>query len=81
MTFGTVSINEIEFDIFSRHEITPVLISLQHLCIHEKDAVKEMLNFIKSDISPDYGYKLGCTGLNYWEILVLASVIIGDVHK
>jgi hypothetical protein len=77
MTFGTVPIDKIQFDIFSRHEITPVLMSLQHICVHEKGAVREMLNLIKSDINPDDSDKLGCTGLNYWEILVLASVRLG----
>jgi hypothetical protein len=77
MTIGTVPIDEIEFDIFSRHEITPILMSLQHLYIHEKDTVKEILNFIKSDINRGGSDKLGCSGLNYWEILVLASVRLG----
>jgi hypothetical protein len=77
MTFGMVPINKIEFDIFSRHEITPVLMSLQHLYVHEKEAVKEILNFIKSDINRDDSDKLGCCGLKYWEILVLAAVRLG----
>ena len=77
MTIGTVPIDEIEFDIFSRHEITPILKSLQHLYIHEKDTVKEIVNFIKSDINRGGSDKLGCTGLNYWEILVLGSVRLG----
>jgi hypothetical protein len=77
MTFGSISIKEIEFDIFSRHEITPVLMSLQHLYVHEKDALAEILNFIKSDINSDNCNKHGCSGLDYWEILVLASVRLG----
>lgn len=77
MTFGTVSIKEIEFDIFSRHEITPILMSLQHLYVHEKDTLDEILNFIKRDINLDNSNKHGCCGLNYWEILVLASVRLG----
>lgn len=77
MTFGMLPIHEIEFDIFSRHEITPVLMSLQHLYVYEKEALKEILYFIKSDINPDDSDKLGCSGLNYWEVLVLASVRLG----
>ena len=77
MTFGMVPINKIEFDIFSRHEITPILMSLQHLYVHEKEALMEILNFIKSDINRDDSDKLGCCGLNYWEILILASVRLG----
>ena len=77
MTFGMVPIDKIEFDIFSRHEITPVLMSLQHLYVHEKEALNEILNFIKSDINRDGSDKLGCCGLNYWEVLVLASVRLG----
>lgn len=77
MTFGMVLIDDIEFDIFSRHEITPVLMSLQHLYVHEKESLKEILSFIKSDINSDESDKLGCSGLNYWEVLVLASVRLG----
>ena len=39
MTFGMIPIDKIEFDIFSRHEIIPVLMSLQHLYVHEKNTV------------------------------------------
>ena len=77
MTFGMVPIDRIEFDIFSRHEITPVLISLQYLYVHEKETVREILNLIKSDINRDDSDKLGCFGMNYWEVLVLASVRLG----
>lgn len=77
MTFGIVPIDKIEFDIFSRHEITPVLMSLQHLYVHEKNTVDEILDFIKSDINQQDSDKLGCCGLKYWEILVLASVRLG----
>jgi len=77
MTFGSVPIDEIEFDIFSRHEITPILMSLQYLYVHEKGTLKQILNLIKSDTNPDDSDKLGCSGLNYWEILVLASVRLG----
>jgi hypothetical protein len=77
MTFGMIPIDKIEFDIFSRHEITPVLLSLQHLYVNEKNAVNEILDFIKSDINQEGSDKLGCFGLKYWEILVLASVRLG----
>ena len=77
MTFGMVPIDKIEFDIFSRHEITPVMMSLQHLYVHEKNTVNEILDFIKSDINQQDSDKLGCCGLKYWEILVLASVRLG----
>jgi len=77
MTFGMVPIEKIEFDIFSRHEITPVLMSLQHLYVHEKEALNEILDLIKNDINQNGSNKLGCCGLKYWEILVLASVRLG----
>ena len=77
MTFGSVPIDEIEFDIFSRHEITPILMTLQYLYVHEKGSLKQILNLIKSDINPDDSDKLGCSGLKYWDILVLASVRLG----
>ena len=74
MTFGSVPIDEIEFDIFSRHEITPILMSIKYLYVYEKGSLKQVLNLIKSDINPDDSDKLGCSGLKYWEVLVLASV-------
>ncbi|MCP3924319.1 MAG: ISNCY family transposase [Desulfobacterales bacterium] len=77
MTIGEVGIKNIEFDIFSRHEMTPILMSLQHLYVNEREVVHEICHLIMQDINKEESIDLGCSGLNYWEILVLASVRLG----
>ena len=76
ITFGTVPMSNINFDIFCRHELVPILMALQHLYF-DKPALKEILDLIKKDIVEDKDEKLGCSGMNYWEILVLASARLG----
>jgi len=76
ITFGTVPMSNINFDIFCRHELVPILMALQHLYF-DKSAIKEILDLIKKDIIEDKDEKLGCSGMNYWEILVLASARLG----
>lgn len=77
MTVGTTPISEIEFDIYSRHEMVPVLMALQHLYVDRRCCIEEICSLIKDDIIKDQNDKLGCTGLSYWEALVLASVRLG----
>ncbi|RLB76654.1 MAG: ISNCY family transposase, partial [Deltaproteobacteria bacterium] len=76
ITFGTVPVSNIKFDIFCRHEIVPILMALQHLYFN-KPVLNEILELIKKDIVGDKNEKLGCSGMHYWEILVLASVRLG----
>ena len=77
MSIGSIGISEIEFDIYSRHEIVPILIALQHLYVNQRSSVDEICTLIKNDIIEEQHEKLGCTGLSYWEILVLASIRLG----
>jgi hypothetical protein len=49
ITFGTVPMSNINFDIFCRHELVPILMALQHLYF-DKSALKEILDLIKKDI-------------------------------
>ena len=76
ITFGTVPMSNIKFDIFCRHELVPILMALQHLYFN-KPVLNEILDLIKEDIVEDKDEKLGCSGMHYWEILVLASVRLG----
>ena len=77
MNIGSIGISGIEFDIYSRHEIVPILMSLQHFYLNRRSSVYEICSLIKDDIIEDQNDKLGCTGLSYWEILVLSSVRLG----
>ena len=36
---GAVAIKDIEFDLTSRHELVPILMALQYLYLHRKDAL------------------------------------------
>jgi hypothetical protein len=78
MSIGSIGISEIEFDIYSRHEIVPILMALQHFYVNQRSSVDEICTLIKDDIIEEQNEKLGCTGLSYWEILVLASVRLGS---
>jgi len=77
MTFGMTPIKSIEFNIYSRHEIIPILVALQHCYVFEKQIIHKCLNLIHQDIISNQSENLGCAGLTYWEILVLASVRLG----
>jgi len=77
MTFGTVPIAEIEFDVFSRHELVPILMALQHLHVNCRPVLEEILDLIKADIAKQPKPKLGCRGMGYWQVLVLASLRLG----
>ena len=77
MSFGAVPIGEIEFDVFNRHELIPILMALQHLYVNCKPLLEEMLALIKVDIAKQPKPKLGCKGMGYWEVLVLAGLRLG----
>jgi hypothetical protein len=67
---------DVEFDSNSRHELEPILMTLKHL--HDNPQVhKPILKLIAKDVIGDKDPTLGCPGLSYWEILVLASVRLG----
>ena len=77
MNFGAVPIGEIEFDVFNRHELIPILMALQHLYVKCKPLLEEMLDLIKDDIAKQPKPKRGCKGMGYWEVLVLAGLRLG----
>jgi hypothetical protein len=74
---GSVPIAEIEFDVFCRHELVPILMALQHLYVNRPQVLDEICVLIEADITRQPSPKLGCTGLTYWEILVLAALRLG----
>lgn len=69
-------INNIEFDLNSRHELEPILMALKYFYDHPQ-LLKKIMKLIAKDILGDKNAQLGCPGLLYWEILVLAAVRIG----
>lgn len=77
LQLGTVSIKDIEFDLTSRHEITPVLMALQHLYVNCHETLEKILNLIEKDISKKPNSKTGRIGFNYREILILVSLRLG----
>jgi len=78
MTFGSVPIAEIEFDVFCRHEMVPILMALQHLYVNRPRVLDEICALIEADIACQPSPKLGCTGPTYWEVLVLSALRLGS---
>jgi hypothetical protein len=77
MSIGGVPIADIQFDVFCRHELVPILLALQHLYVNRKQTLEKICELIEQDIVCHQSPKLGCEGLTYWEILVLASLRLG----
>jgi len=78
MTIGMIPIEEIEFDVFSRHELAPILMALQYLYVHHMDVVTEICELIENDVCGTSDVRNGRNGLSAWEILVLASCRLGS---
>lgn len=77
MSLGAIGISEIEFDIYCRHEIVPILTALQYLYVKRPNVMKKICSLIQADLLKGRSHKYGCTGLSSWEALVLASVRLG----
>jgi hypothetical protein len=76
-SLGTIGISEIEFNIYCRHEIVPILMALQHLYVNRRCTIKKICELIQADLLNGSSQKRGCNGLSSWEALVLASVRLG----
>ena len=74
---GTTKIEDINFDIYSRHELVPILMALQHLYVHCPDQLESILQLVYKDVRPHQNSHLGRIGMNCWESLVLAAVRLG----
>jgi len=70
------SLDKIEFDLTSRHELESILAALHHL-YKTPETLNQILALIENDINRDSSMRTGSPGLLYWEILVLASVYLG----
>ncbi len=76
MKLDAPAIDNIEFDLNSRHELEPILMALKHVYENPR-LLKKVLKLIAKDVLGDSNDRLGSPGLRYWEILVLAAVRIG----
>jgi len=70
-------IAEIEFDVFNRHELVPILMALQHVYVNRPQLLEEICTLIQADIARQPNPKLGCKGLTHWEVLVLSALRLG----
>lgn len=77
MTIGCTPIRDIEFDVFCRHELIPILMAIQHLYVNRKQTLTKICERIEKDIAAPQNAKLGCGGLTYWEILILSALRLG----
>ena len=77
MSLGSVAIADIEFDVFCRLELVPILMALQHLYVECKDTVAEICRLIEAEVNANESKRLGVPGMTYWEILVLAALRLG----
>ncbi|MCP5003276.1 MAG: ISNCY family transposase [Planctomycetes bacterium] len=76
LSFGGTPLEEIVFDTNCRHEIVPILVALQHL-YKSTEVRNSICELIKKDVLGNKQGNKGCSGLDYWEVLVLASVRLG----
>jgi len=77
MSIGAIGISDIEFNIYCRHEIIPILMALQYLYVQRKSVIRKICDLIQADLLKGRSRKRGCVGLSSWEALVLASVRLG----
>jgi hypothetical protein len=77
LQLGTVPINEINFNLFSRHEITPILFALQYLYLHCEKKLNKILELIEKDIRRGKNKSKGAAGMTCWEILILTALRLG----
>jgi len=70
------AVSQIDLNLNCRHEIIPILRTLQH--IYETPKLRdEILDLIAQDVNRDSRDDCGRPGLSYWQILVLAAVRLG----
>lgn len=78
MSLGSKAIDKIQFNIYSRHELVPILMALQYIYVHCSDILEKILKMIAKDIGGSTkNTKRGCVGLSHWENLVLAALRLG----
>jgi IS5 family transposase len=76
LRFGGNPIEALSLDLDCRSPIVPVLRALQH--VYGQPALRDaILAQIKADVNPKNAPDRGRPGMDYWQILVLASVRLG----
>lgn len=70
------SIKKVDFNFGSRHELVPILRSLQH--IYSQPALRDgILELVAEDVNRESRDDCGRPGMDYWQILVLSGVRLG----
>lgn len=72
----TERIDQVVLNLECRDEIVPVLRALQHL-YSKSDMCARVMKLIEDDVNGESCRNCGREGLDYWQILVLASVRLG----
>lgn len=76
LRFGGTPIESLPLDLDCRSPIVPVLRALQH--VYGQPALRDaILAQVKADVNPKNAPDRGRPGMDYWQILVLASVRLG----
>ena len=75
--FKQLDLEQVELDLNCRHEMTPILAALIEIHLNHRKALNRILSWIESDVLGTKKKGRGCPGMDYWEILVLASVRLG----
>lgn len=76
LRLDSVPVEQVELNLESRDRIVPVLRALQHV-YGNRDLTDRILGLVASDINSDTRTDTGRTGMDYWHLVVLASVRLG----
>ena len=70
------SIPQVDLNLECRHELVPILRSLQH--VYSQPALRDqILDLVAEDVNHDSRDDCGRPGMDYWHILVLSAVRLG----
>ena len=73
---GGATISNVPLNLGCRDEIIPILAALKHIYAQPK-LRDEILQAVAADVNRDSSRKRGRKGMDYWPLLVLASVRLG----
>src|SRR5579863_6680392 len=77
LRLGSTPIPNVTLNLHCRDEIIPILAALQHLYT-QPELRNQLLQLVALDVNANARPDLGRPGLDYWSILVLASVRMGS---
>lgn len=75
-SLGSVAILGVKLNTNCRDEIIPILRALQHI-YGKAELLREILDLVGGDVNGTSSTKRGRTGMDYWQIVVLAAVRLG----